>query len=75
MTEAFEPPAPRGARHVRRARRHDPAGAGAALLADRADPDDARHRPGPAQDTRDALRAWGIADVDALLESGAAVQA
>jgi alpha-methylacyl-CoA racemase len=34
--------------------------------------------PPPAkagQDTRDALRAWGIVDVDALLESGAAVQA
>jgi len=27
------------------------------------------------QDTRDALRAWGISDVDALLASGAAVQA
>ena len=27
------------------------------------------------QDTRDALRAWGINDVDALLASGAAVQA
>jgi alpha-methylacyl-CoA racemase len=34
--------------------------------------------PPPAkagQNTRDALRAWGITDVDALLESGAAVQA
>ncbi len=34
--------------------------------------------PPPAragQDTLDALRAWGIVDVDALLESGAAVQA
>ena len=33
--------------------------------------------PPPAkagQDTRDALHAWGITDVDALLESGAAVQ-
>ena len=33
--------------------------------------------PPPAragQDTRDALAAWGIDDVDALLESGAAVQ-
>jgi alpha-methylacyl-CoA racemase len=33
--------------------------------------------PPPAtagQDTRDALTAWGIADVEGLLESGAAVQ-
>jgi alpha-methylacyl-CoA racemase len=33
--------------------------------------------PPPAvagQDTRAALKAWGIEDVDALLESGAAVQ-
>jgi alpha-methylacyl-CoA racemase len=29
---------------------------------------------GAGQDTRDALTAWGIEDVDALLESGAAVQ-
>ena len=34
MTEAFAPSAPRGARHVRRARRNDPAGSGPALLAD-----------------------------------------
>jgi alpha-methylacyl-CoA racemase len=34
--------------------------------------------PPPAkagQDTREALTAWGVADVDALIESGAAVQA
>jgi alpha-methylacyl-CoA racemase len=29
----------------------------------------------PGEHTRDALAAWGIGDVDALLESGAAVQA
>jgi alpha-methylacyl-CoA racemase len=29
---------------------------------------------GPGAHTRDALTAWGVADVDALLESGAAVQ-
>ncbi|HEX4472453.1 MAG TPA: CaiB/BaiF CoA-transferase family protein [Nocardioides sp.] len=29
----------------------------------------------PGQDTRAALRAWGVAEVDRLLESGAAVQA
>jgi alpha-methylacyl-CoA racemase len=29
----------------------------------------------PGQDTRAALAAWGIADVDALIDSGAAVQA
>jgi alpha-methylacyl-CoA racemase len=34
--------------------------------------------PPPAlagQDTRDALAAWGVADLDGLLASGAAVQA
>lgn len=30
---------------------------------------------GPGAHTREALAAWGVADVDALLESGAAVQA
>ena len=29
----------------------------------------------PGQDTRDALAAWGVADIDRLVESGAAVQA
>ncbi len=29
----------------------------------------------PGQHTREALDSWGITDVDALLESGAAVQA
>jgi alpha-methylacyl-CoA racemase len=29
----------------------------------------------PGQDTREALAAWGIADVDGLIASGAAVQA
>jgi alpha-methylacyl-CoA racemase len=32
-------------------------------------------RPKPGADTREALTAWGIADVDALIESGVAVQA
>ena len=40
MTEAFDHPHLVAARHVRRARRHDPARAGAALLADGADADD-----------------------------------
>lgn len=31
--------------------------------------------PAPGAHTREALAAWGIADVDALIESGAAVQA
>jgi alpha-methylacyl-CoA racemase len=31
--------------------------------------------PKPGAHTREALEAWGIAGVDALLESGAAVQA
>ena len=69
------PSAPGGARHVRRARRDDPAGAGSALLADGAVADDTATGRQAGQDTRDALTAWGIADVDALLESGAAVQA
>jgi alpha-methylacyl-CoA racemase len=30
---------------------------------------------GPGAHTREALVAWGVSDVDALLESGAAVQA
>jgi alpha-methylacyl-CoA racemase len=32
-------------------------------------------RPTPGADTRDALVAWGIDDVDALIEKGVAVQA
>ncbi len=32
-------------------------------------------RPAPAQHTREALAAWGIDDVESLLESGAAFQA
>jgi alpha-methylacyl-CoA racemase len=32
-------------------------------------------RPKPGADTRDALTAWGIEDVDALIEKGVAVQA
>ncbi len=31
--------------------------------------------PGPGAHTREALTAWGITDVEALVESGAAVQA
>src|SRR5690606_34174513 len=31
--------------------------------------------PAPGAHTRDALRAWGIVDVDALIERGVAVQA
>ena len=31
-------------------------------------------RPKPGADTREALTAWGVADVDALIESGVAVQ-
>ena len=30
--------------------------------------------PQAGADTREALAAWGVADVDALIESGAAVQ-
>ncbi len=30
---------------------------------------------GPGAQTRDALAAWGVGDVDALIESGAAIQA
>ena len=51
-----------------------PAGAGAAVQPDARCRGDAA-RPRPGADTREALAAWGVADVDALLESGAAVQA
>ena len=51
-----------------------PAGARAAVLPHRREPDHAAP-PKAGAHTREALTAWGIADVDALIESGAAVQA
>ena len=67
------PPAPRRPRDLRRARRRHPARAGAALLPHRGHP---RQPPAlPGEHTREALAAWGIADVDALLAGGAATQA
>ena len=65
-------PARRGPRHLRRARGRRPAGPGAALLAHARRADHPALQPGA--DTRAALAAWGIEDVDALIDSGAAVQ-
>ena len=75
MSEAFDAPPPGRARHLRRARRDHPARAGAALLAHRAHAHHSATRASPARTPATALAAWGIDDVDALLASGAAVQA
>ena len=49
--------------------------AGAALLPDRRRRSACRRHPQAGAHTREALAAWGIADVDGLIASGVAVQA
>ena len=68
------PPAHRRPGGVRRPGRRPRAGAGAAVLPHRSDALLATARP-RRQHTREALAAWGIDDVESLLESGAAFQA
>ena len=74
LSEAPDAPAPAGPRRVRREGRARAAAAGAPVLAHPPQPDLAA-LPGPGADTRAALAAWGVADVDGLIERGAAVQA
>ena len=66
-------PAPDRPGDLRRARRHDPARAGAAFL-----PDPGRlsePAPAPGQHTAEALAEWGLADAADLVACGAAIQA
>ena len=66
-------PAPARPRGVRRPRRRAPARTGSPVLPHGGDP--ATGPTVPGGQTREALEAWGVGDVDALLESGAAQQA
>ena len=67
-------PAPGGARDLRRARRHVPARARAALLAHRAEPRPAAARDGRRAHPRRPRPPGAIEDVDGLIERGVAVQ-
>ena len=70
LSEAYAHPHLAARGDVRRERRRHPARAGAALLAHRR-PRSAMPPGGPGAHTRDALTAWGVADVDALIDGGA----
>ena len=68
-------PPPGGPVRLRRPRHRPRARAGAAVLPDRGDALVTAARAAPGRTPAQALNAWGIEDVDALLDSGAAVQA